>query len=123
MVVCELSKLPRIKYEGTLAALSCTNRGFREIFEPILYGISGKGEHTYAMRWGAWNGRQDVLNKARANGLSIHDPGGWTPGLVWCISDEIFPLDPSPMVLAVIGGHRDSVEWLLDHGAVRNAAH
>lgn len=83
--------------------------------EPIVYSVSGGEDHVCMVRWAALHGRIDILEKAVANGVRLHNTSEFTPSHIQCMSDAMYPLCPSPMTLAVLAGQLGCVEWLLRH--------
>lgn len=104
-----------------LAALCLTgNHRLFNFFEPILYGLSGRGPNPCAMQWAAAKGRVYIMAKASANKVGIDSPDGTYqfqfrnnlghPNLC-------YPVHPEALELAVMYGNIACIEYLLQNGA------
>lgn len=104
-----------------LAALCLTgNHRLFNFFEPILYGLSGRGPNPCAMQWAAAKGRVYIMAKASANKVGIDSPDGTYqfqfrknlghPNLC-------YPVHPEALELAVMYGNIPCIEYLLQNGA------
>ncbi|KAK1830644.1 hypothetical protein QBC39DRAFT_105270 [Podospora conica] len=112
-------------HQRALAALSLTNKRLNNFFEPILYSLGGTRGYACPVKWAAFNGSVAVMAKAKANRVpDLDSTRGLLPKLYCIISDNesypidnLYPVAPRALEIAVIQGHDPCVDWLLQNGA------
>ena len=93
---------------SALASLSGTCRLFQNIYEQYLYQSDARSNASYAVVWGAGNGRMGTLEKAVRQGADVREGHIRLPGFIG---------KGTALHYAALKGFDDIVEFLLAHGA------